>query len=128
MNCEDDRKQRILLEGKANLPEDVRLHFGDCVDCQGYLREQERLRIEIRKLGDGEKAPESLRQSIEQIVRQPSRREPSHTRPWRAVAAAIVLLLGTGTGLFWHYHARTPSPERLAQEFINDHLHYLPAP
>lgn len=126
MNCDDYRKRRILMEGEPNLPEDVRLHFAECVDCQRYRRDQERLRIEIGKLVSREQAPDSLRQRVEEIVRQPGRRESSHTRRWLAIAAAIVLLFGTGVTLFWYYQTRMPSPERLAQEFINDHLHYLP--
>jgi len=126
MNCNEYRKQEILMDGESNLPDDARLHFADCVDCQRYLRAQERLRIEIGKLADREQAPESLRQSVMRIIRQRSRREPSHTRRWLALAAAIVLLFGTGGTLLRYYEARTPSPERLAQEFIDDHLHYLP--
>jgi len=126
MNCDEYRKQRILMEGEPNLPDDARLHFADCADCQRYLREQERLRIEIGKLADLEQAPESLRQSVMETVRQRSHREPLRTRRWLALATAIVLLFGTGAALLRYYHARTPTPERLAQEFINDHLNYLP--
>ena len=126
MNCDEYRKQEILMDGESNLPGDARLHFADCGDCQKYLREQERLRIEIGRLAEREQAPESLRQSVMQIIRQRSRREPPHTRRWLALTAAIALLFVTGTTLLRYYLGRTPTPERLAQDFINDHLNYLP--
>src|SRR5258708_32751246 len=126
MNCDEYRKQKILMEGEPNLPGDARLHFADCGDCQKYLHEQERLRIEYGRVAERERAPESLRQSVMQISRQRSRVEPPHTRRWLALTAAIALLFATGTTLLRYYLGRTPTPERLAQDFINDHLNYLP--
>ncbi len=113
-------------EGTPNLPEVVRLHFADCADCQRYLVEQERLRAAIGKLANREQAPEALRKNIKQMIGQPVRREPLYLRRRLAIAASIILFLATGVGVFSYYHARVQSPERMAQEFINDHLHYLP--
>ena len=125
MNCEEYRKQSLIVEGQANLPEDLRLHFAECAECQTHLREQERLRIELRKLADSEQAPQALRQSVAQLLREQHVPKWLGTTRWLTIAAAILLLLGAGAGYLW-YHARTSSPERLAQQFINDHLHYLP--
>jgi anti-sigma factor RsiW len=126
MNCDEYRKRQILAEGETNLPDDVRVHFAECEECQTYLREQERLRIEVRKLTEREHAPQALRESVGDLLRQPHAPKQQGTRRWAAVAAAILVMVGAGTSYVWYRHARTPSPERLEQEFISDHLHYLP--
>src|SRR5229473_3585470 len=126
MNCDEYRKQQILTEEEENLPAELRQHFAQCEECQRYLREQERLRSEVRKLAKSEHAPQGLRESVTGLLRQPGVRKQQGARRWAAVAAAIVLLAGAGASFVWYYHTRTASPERLAQEFITDHLHYLP--
>src|SRR6266851_9201392 len=70
MNCDEYRKRRILAEGETNFPDDVRVHLEECEECQIYLREQERLRIEVRKLAEREHAPEELRESVADILRE----------------------------------------------------------
>ncbi len=126
MNCEEYRKQWILVEQEQELPADVRQHFVECVDCKTHLRQQERLRMEVRKLAESEHAPPGLHESVTELLRQPHVRERQAARRSVAVAAAIVLLAGAGATFVWYRHTRTASPERLAQEFIADHLHYLP--
>ena len=126
MNCNEFRKQSVLGERPESLPAPVRSHFAECGECQRYLEDQERLRSEVRSLAASEQAPQRLRESVGDLFRQPHARKQRYTRRWATVAAAILLVLGLGTGYFWYRHARTPSPELLAQEFINDHLHYLP--
>ncbi len=125
MNCDEFRKRGILAEDETNLPGDVRVHFAECAGCHTYLLEHERLRIEVRKLAESEHAPQALQQGVAEIVGRPHRKQVS-TRRWAAAAAGIVVLVGSGAGYLWYHQARTPSPERLAQEFITDHLHYLP--
>lgn len=126
MNCDEYRKRRILAEGGASFPDDVRVHFAECEECQIYLGEQERLRMEVRKLAVREHAPPALRESVADLLRQPHAPKRQGTRRWAAAAAAILVMVGAGISYVWYYHARTPTPERLAQDFIRDHLHYLP--
>jgi anti-sigma factor RsiW len=126
MNCDEYRKGRILAEGEANLPDIVRLHFAECEECQIYLREQERLRMEVRKLAEREHAPEGLRESVADLLHQTNAPKRQGTTRWAAAAAAILVMVGAGTSYVWYRYARTPTPERLAQDFISDHLHYLP--
>lgn len=126
MNCDEYRKRRILAEGETNLSDDVRLHFAECEECQIYLREQERLRMEVRKLAEREHAPSALRESVAGLLRRPHAPRRQGARRWAAAAAAIFVMGAAGTSYVWYRHARTPSPERLAQDFISDHLHYLP--
>lgn len=128
MNCNDFRKHQILAEEEEILPSDARLHVAECSECQTYLREQERLRMAVRKLAVSEHASGSLHESIAEVCTQGQSRvrKQQGTRRWVAIAAAIVTMVGTGAGYLWYHHARTPSPERLATEFISDHLHYLP--
>jgi anti-sigma factor RsiW len=126
MNCDEYRKRGILAEGEANLPEIVRAHFAECGKCQIYQREQERLRMEVRKLAERDRAPQTLRESVADLRRQPHTSKRQGIKRWAAAAAAILAMAGAGTGYFGYRHARTPTPERLAQDFISDHLHYLP--
>lgn len=126
MNCNEFRKQSVLAEGPENLPAPVRLHVAECCECQRYLKEQERLRNEVRNLAAGELAPQGLREGVAALFRQPLTRKRKHTERWVAVAAAILFMLGSGAGYLWYHNARALSPEHLAQDFINDHLHYLP--
>jgi anti-sigma factor RsiW len=126
MNCDYYRKRQVLTEEEENLPADVRQHFNECEECQTYSREQERLRTEVRKLAKSEQAPQGLRESVADLLRQPRARKQEGARRWVGVAAAIVLLVGAGATFLWYHGTRTASPERLAQEFITDHLHYLP--
>ncbi len=126
MNCDEFRRRGILAEGEANLPDDVRQHFSECMECQTYLREDKRLRAEVRKLAESEHAPQALQQSVAELFRQPRFRKRQDKRRWASVAAAVVLMVGAGASYLWYRHARTPSPERLAEEFISDHLHYFP--
>jgi anti-sigma factor RsiW len=84
------------------------------------------LRGEVRSLAGSEHAPQKLRESVAELFRQPGARKHKQTGRWAAVAAAILLMLGVGGGYVWYHHTRALSPERLAQQFIDDHLHYLP--
>jgi anti-sigma factor RsiW len=126
MSCNEFRKQFVLAERLEGLPDSARRHFAACLECQAYLEEQERLGIEIRKLAVTEHAPQNLRDSVTKLFQQAIDGKQERTWSWVAVAAAILLVLGIGGGYLWYGHTRAPSPERLAQEFINDHLHYLP--
>lgn len=128
MNCNEFRKHQILAEEEGILPSDARLHLAGCSECQTYLREQERLRVAVRKLAASEHAPALLHESIAEMCTQGGSRvrKQQGTRRWVTIAAAIVAMVGTGAGYLWYLQARTPSPERLATEFITDHLHYLP--
>jgi anti-sigma factor RsiW len=125
MNCNEFRKRSVLAEQFESLPAPVRSHFADCSECQRFLEDQERLRGEVRSLAASEHAPHKLRESVAELFRQTHARE--HRYAWRlaTVAAAILLVLGIGTGYLGYRYARPPSPDRLAQEFINDHVNYL---
>jgi anti-sigma factor RsiW len=126
MNCDEYRKRRTLAEGEANFPDDVRVHFAECEECRIYLHEQERLRMEVRKLAEIEHAPPALRESVADLLHEPHAPRRQGTKRWAAAAAAVLVMAGVGTGYVWYRHAGTPTPERLAQDFISDHLHYLP--
>jgi anti-sigma factor RsiW len=126
MNCDEYRKQQILAEGEQHLPAEVRQHFAECADCQTHLLEQERLRSQLRKLAESEHAPQTLRRSVAVLFRLPRVPKRRSRGQWGSAAAAILLSVGAGIAFSWYQHARQPSPERLAQEFIADHLHYLP--
>src|SRR5260370_26308207 len=125
MNCDEFRRRGILAEGEANLPGDVRLHFSECMECQTYLRENKGLRAEVRKLAESEHAPQALQQSVAELFREPRFQKRQDKRRWARVAATVVLLCGTTASYLWYRHSRTPSPERFAQAFISDRLHYL---
>ena len=126
MNCNEYRKQRILGEREGILPADLSSHFAECAECQRYLRDEERLRKELHRLAESERAPQALQNRVAELLHRPRVQKQRGARRWLAVAAALLLMLGGGAGYLWYHHTQTLSPERLAQEFINDHLHYLP--
>lgn len=126
MNCNEFRKQRILGEAERILPSDLGAHFAHCAECQRYLRDEERLRKELHKLAESEHAPQALQNHVAELLRRPRVEKQRGSRRWLAVAAALLLMLGGEAGYLWYHHTQTLLPERLAQEFINDHLHYLP--
>lgn len=126
MNCNEYREQRVLAGEEQKLPADVRQHFAECADCQRHLREEERLRVELRRLAESEHAPNGLQESVAGLIRRPRLQRQPSMRRWVPIAAAILVSVGTGTTFLWYQRTRQLSPERLAQEFIADHLHYLP--
>jgi len=126
MTCNEFRKQSALAEGRENLPGPTRAHFAECAECQRYFEDQKRLRSEVRALAASEHAPENLQKSVADAFRRPRTRKQGHTRRWASIAAVILLTLALGGGYLWYHHARALSPESLAQQFIDDHLHYLP--
>lgn len=126
MNCNEFRKQRILEEAEGILPADVSAHFAECAECQRYLRDEERLRSEVHKLTETEHPPQALQTRVAELLHRSTAQKQRGARRWLAVAAALLLMLGAGAGYLWYHHAQTLSPERLAQQLINDHLHYLP--
>ncbi len=125
MNCKDFRDHWILTEEQGTLNPEARSHLAECTRCETFSHEQLRLKAHVRKLAESEHAPQALRERINQIIHQHSRRRPLQSRRV-AIAAAIALLVGAGATFSWYHRSRQPSPERLAQEFITDHLHYLP--
>ncbi len=126
MTCNECRQQLILTEGEPEAPEAARQHLARCAACQKYLRENEGLRAQIRKLAESEHAPPALREQVHAMVRgQPAGRARRRPLGVRAAAAGVFLVLA-GYGLKWYHSERSLSPNRLVQEFIADHLHYLP--
>ncbi len=126
MTCEEYQQAWIQAEdGKEASPE-TREHLTKCALCQEFTYEQERLRDHVRKLAKTEFAPESLREQAEAMIlgRRPS--HPMSPQIWSGVGAAVALLILTVAALHWYRSSYLLSPNRLAQDFIADHLHYLP--
>lgn len=126
MICHDYQRQWILSEREDHVPPDVREHVAGCIECQNFLRDSEQLRTHLRALGESEAAPESLRRRTEKVVRGAPGERVKPLRRWIKVAAAIVLVALVAYGVRHYFERRSGIPERLAEEFISDHLHYLP--
>ncbi len=126
MTCEECREQMLLLEKEDELSEAVRQHLASCTPCQNSARESETLRGHLRRLAASERAPEALRRAVEALAagEKLQRRRPK-LRLGKVAAIAFFLALGGGA-LWWYRSERSPSPERLAQVFITDHLEFLP--
>lgn len=126
MTCKECQDQLILAETENEISEAARQHVAACPTCQENLREDEQLRAQIRRLALSEQAPKALRDAVEKAA---SVGRTARERPWLrwGKVAAVVLLAGLGGyALKWYTSERAPSPERLAQLFVSDHLHYLP--
>jgi anti-sigma factor RsiW len=125
MTCNECRQQMILAEGEQAAPLDVRQHLTDCPACQDCVREERILQTHVRRLAETEHAPQALRDRVQELVYGSKTGGARPRKPWAAAAAVALLALG-GFALKWRYSERSLSPNRLAQEFISDHLHYLP--
>ncbi len=127
MNCQEYRKQRLLDQEEGNLSShEARLHVAECAQCRALPQEEEHLRAELRKLANSEHAPSALWQSIAEMRQRPSTSRWQGIRRWMATAAAVALVAGITAGVLRNHYTRTPSPERLAQAFVADHLQFLP--
>ncbi len=126
MNCSECRQQLLVVGGEEQTPEAARQHLATCAECQRYFREEERLRAQIRKVAEGERAPDALRERVGELMAgEIDAAKRPRMRRLGAAAAVVFVALG-GYALQWYTSQRVPSPDRLAQVFIADHLHYLP--
>lgn len=126
MTCYECRQDSILSEGESEATEAVRRHLAECAACQEFVRENQRLRTATRRLAESEQAPPTLRGQVQRMIRVSV---PAPSRPkwaWIAAAAAAALLVLGILGVRRYRSGLAVSPNLLAQEFISDHLHYLP--
>ncbi len=126
MTCDECRPQLVLAEDEGPVPAPAQEHLRRCLACQEFAQDRERLRKEVRLLAETEQAPRELREQIRAMIDENTSVKATHLRLWAGVAAAIVFLALTGYGLKWYFAERSPTPDRLAREFISDHLDYLP--
>jgi anti-sigma factor RsiW len=129
MTCEECRDQLVLSERGGPVPSSAEEHLKQCLACQEFVHDSERLRKEVHLLAQTEQAPGELRERVQALfeARIPQggargRRFPA----WAGVAATIGLLALSGYGLKRYYTQRSLTPDHLAREFISDHLNYLP--
>ena len=126
MTCKEYQQAWIEAENGKEASQQIREHLTKCAFCQEFTYEQETLRGHVRKLARTESAPHSLRLQVE--ARLLGRRRPyvmGH-RLWIRVAAAAAVLILAAVALHWYHRNYSLTPNRLAQDFIADHLHYLP--
>ncbi len=126
MTCTECQQQLLVVDGEKEIPEPARQHLATCAACQEYVGEDERLRALIRRVAEIERAPQSLHEEVVKMVVKEGGRSRRPGKQWLRAAAVIGFVALGGYGLKWYLAERTPSPDRLAQVFIADHLHYLP--
>jgi hypothetical protein len=129
MTCEECREQLVLSEPAGPVPGSAEEHLKQCLACQEFVHDSERLREEIHLLAETEQAPRELRERVQALFEAHVPRGRVGGRPiqvWAGVAAAIALLALTGYSLKLYYTQRSLTPDHLAREFISDHLNYLP--
>lgn len=125
MTCDECRQQLVLTQDEGSVPAPARQHLERCLACQEFVEDGERLRKEVRLLAETEQAPRELREQVEDMFYGRTSMKQKRPRFWAVVAAGIVLLALTGYGLKWYYAQRSLTPDRLAREFISDHMNYL---
>jgi anti-sigma factor RsiW len=126
MTCKECREQILLAESDRPLRGTAQEHLEACAACQELVRGDEKLRALVRRLGETEHAPQEFREQIGEVVRGETGHRKRSSRLGVGIAAAVVLVTLAGAGLKWHYSQRSFTPNRLAHEFILDHLNYLP--
>lgn len=126
MTCNECRRQVVLAEGEPAVPSPAREHLAGCVACQEAVREDERLRVLLHELAQSEQAPAALREQVNKAMGRHRADSAGSFRRWIGIVAAALLLTVAAYGLSWYRAHRAISPQHLAQEFISDHLHYLP--
>jgi anti-sigma factor RsiW len=126
MTCDECRQQLVLTQEEGPVPALAQEHLDRCLACQEFAQDGERLRKEVRLLAETEQAPRELREQVQDMFYERTSIKEKRPRLWAGVAAGIVLLALTGYGLKWYYAQRALTPDRLAREFISDHLNYLP--
>jgi anti-sigma factor RsiW len=126
MTCEEYQQAWIEAgDGKEASPE-IREHITKCAVCQEFSYEQATLRGQVRNLAKTESAPESLHSQVEAIILGRRSSPTMGRRTWMGAAAAAAVLILIVVALHWYRSSYSLSPNSLAQDFIADHLHYLP--
>ncbi|TAM83419.1 MAG: hypothetical protein EPN47_04730 [Acidobacteria bacterium] len=127
MTCKEYQQAWIEAENGKEAKPEIRGHIANCVLCRQFAHEQEALRSHLRRLAMTESASPSLRQRIERALQDQASSQLLRRRLWTGVAAAVAVLIVTLAGLHWYWRATALSPNQVAQDFIVDHLHNLPA-
>ncbi|MBI4167142.1 MAG: hypothetical protein HY508_15560, partial [Acidobacteria bacterium] len=129
MTCDECRQMLVLEEDELDVSVDARDHLSNCPGCLEFVQEQAALHAQIRKLALSERAPETLRRRVEKMV---GRRATGYARSPRfrlqivGVAATVALVLAGFLAARYYIVQRGPTADHLAQQFVSDHLHYLP--
>jgi len=126
MTCQECRQQLVLAEDGGLVSVPAREHLEQCAACQEFVRDGEQLRAQMRQLAESEHAPQELHEQVQAMLDGRATIQHRRRRLWAGVAAAIILLAMAGYGLKWYHAERSLTPNRLAREFIVDHLNYLP--
>jgi anti-sigma factor RsiW len=125
MTCDECRQQLVLAEETEAVPAPAREHLDRCSACQAFVRDGERLRTSMRMLAESQRAPRELHEQVETLLGGGTPVK-DRRRLWVGVAAALVLLSLAAYGLKRYSSERSLTPNRMARDFILDHLNYLP--
>lgn len=129
MTCDECRQLLVLGEEELEVPVDARDHISTCPGCLDFVQEQAALGAQVRRLAHSERAPETLRQQVEKMVGRRASgvaKSPKLRRQVLGVAATVVLVLAGYLAARYYVVQRGPTADQLAQQFVSDHLNYLP--
>lgn len=129
MTCDECRELLVLGEEEGAAPVAVREHLAACVACQNFVQEQTALRSEVHKLAESEHAPETLRRQVQEMIESRATggaHSLRHKMRLAGIAATVVLVTAGYLGTRYYLSQRGPTPDHLTQQFISDHLHFLP--
>lgn len=129
MTCDECRQLLVLEEDELEVPVDARDHLSTCPGCLDFIQEQAALRAQVRRLAQSEQAPQTLRRRIEKMVggrTTGGAGSPRLKRQIIGLAASVALVLSGYLAARYYIVQRGPTADHLAQQFVSDHLHYLP--
>lgn len=127
MNCPEARTWLTgFFDGELDLARAVEIerHLEECGRCSRTRENHRALRDSLGAAGLVYRCPEHVRAKIGAAVGRETRRAnapPHFSRPWLAVAAAVVL---TGLGV-WFAARPTSGDNRVAQEVVASHVRSL---
>ncbi len=101
-------------------------HYTQCPACQNFFALQRELKERLRRAGQATVAPRELRERIYAELAAARVTEAARRRRLTTLWAAVGAVAAAATVAWLVFHQPAPSPERLAQPFVEELLTEIP--